>query len=96
MIDLSKYEGHTPGPVTRIVSLVGCDAYFVNGVDEQLFHDAPLLLEELKHTRAELEEVVEYIHRHICDSCKEQHGFTMGWCNQCNIKAFLVKHEHKE
>jgi len=47
MIDIDKYEGHTPAPWDGILS-----GYFtieeLKGIDKTLMQDAPLLLAEVK------------------------------------------------
>ena len=69
MIDIDKYEGHTPAPWTNeydeelgehtIESGDGMVAQRVLGVDAQLIADAPLLLEEVKRLREQYTELRE-------------------------------------
>lgn len=64
-LDLSKYEGHTPGPweVNKLPhqTMYACDTFvepavaavWANGPDAELIADAPLLLEKVKECEAE-------------------------------------------
>ena len=63
MIDTDKYEGHTPGPwvvnnpddyETSLIFSVGA-LKFVSSANTQLIADAPLLLEEVKRLREQVE-----------------------------------------
>ena len=56
MIDTNKYEGHTPAPWDKLSEY--CP---VGSIDKQLIADAPLLLEEVKRLREELDEREAYI-----------------------------------
>ena len=60
MIDIDKYEGHTPAPWDGILS-----GYFtieqLKGIDKTLMQDAPLLLAEVKRLRSIADDLYAYI-----------------------------------
>ena len=56
MIDIDKYEGHTPAPWDKLSEY--CP---VGSIDKQLIADAPLLLAEVKRLREELRLTKEWL-----------------------------------